>query len=411
MVRIERATAIVVPCSAPNGYGTVVSLSEAGVGVLALDHGDVPARHSRFARFEQVEDPDRNADGFLEQILALAARMAEPPVLFPTQDFHATVFQQARARLAGRVRFPFLPPGAFLACVDKRRMLARARAAGLDVPESYWPPDSEALRRILPRLRRFPYLLKPIAKFQWRDGRPTGNFSFHSRFGAKALPVRSPRELVRVFDETSRLGFSVIVQEEIEGPVDRLVAIDFQAGEGGALGLYHTGRKLRQLPYDYGTCTFGRSEPVPEIVEPCRRLIASLRFRGIGNIEFKERGGRHYFIELNPRPWMWIRMAAVAGRNLPLAAYRDLRGESPPVPSAGRPRVAWLDLRHDLEHLRLPATGSPVPQVGFLEWIRSLRSVRVEARTDVRDPIPALFTAAAAAARRLRHAETAEAAR
>jgi predicted ATP-grasp superfamily ATP-dependent carboligase len=275
-------------------------------------------------------------------------------------------------------------------------MLERAAVTGLPIPETRWPSTMSELEAILPELVRYPYIIKPAAKFEWRDGVPERNMGFFAAYGSKALRARDAGELRERFRDARGRGFTVLVQEEIEGPTERLTAVDFYADPRGRITAYHMGRKLRQFPSDFGTCTLGQSARVEGILPLCRRFVEAVGFWGIGNMEFKERDGVHFLMEINPRPWMWIQLATAAGVNLPHLAHLDLCGM--PGPAEGRARAAgdWVDLRVDLLHLGRrngPVAREPVT---FWRWLRSLSQVRVEARSTRADPAPvldALYTA------------------
>jgi len=388
--------AVVVPGSAPNGYGTVRSLASRGVPVVVLDEEPGPLRRSRFCRVAPSPDPGRDPEGFVLALRRVAASLGAPPVVFATQDLHATVIQRHAGALRDSIRYPFMPFERFRACVDKRLMLRRAAELGLAVPETHAPAGPAALEELLPRLVRYPYILKPAAKFEWRGDDPRDNLRFHRTYRTKALRARTPGELRRGFAALHRQGFTMLVQEEIEGATERLSAVDFYADASGRVLARHTGRKVRQHPGDFGTCTLGRSCREDAAAAWARLLVEGLAFRGVGNVEFKERGGRHYLMELNPRPWMWIQLATVSGVNLPLLAYRDLAGlpveRCAPQSTGSR----WVDLRLDWTHLMGDA---PVP-LGM--WLRSLAAVRVDGRGSLADPMPVLDAVASAAGRRIR---------
>ena len=193
----ESPAAVVVPVSAPNAYGTIRSLAARGVRVLALDQESVPLRRSRLCRFRPAPDPDLEPRHFVAFLRDLAASLPAPPVVFATQDIHATVIQRHADALRDFIRYPFLPFERFRACVDKRLMLRRAEELGLPVPETHAPGDPDALERLLPRLARYPYVLKPAAKFEWNGDDPRDNFRFHRAYRTKALRARSPDELRR----------------------------------------------------------------------------------------------------------------------------------------------------------------------------------------------------------------------
>ncbi len=395
-------TAIVVPSAAPNGYAVIRSLTARGISVVALDHHRTPLCWSRLCRFEVVPDPDGDPKGFIDALAGIADRLARP-VLFATEDLHVTVIHQYRERLESRVRFPFMDFDAVLDCVDKRRGLARAREAGIAVPRTFAPGTPAELDAQLPALDRYPYVVKPAGKFEWARGRPVRNREFFRTYGTKGLRTRDRKELRAVFGDAVARGYTVLVQEEIEGPADRLVAIDFYVDAAGRVRARHIGRKLRQQPNDFGTCTLGCTCRDPRLPDLCRDYVRVLGFRGIGNLEFKERRGKLFLMEINPRPWMWLLMATASGVNLPLLAAEDLAGLSPsPADRVSVPR-RWIDLRTDARHLT--ANGNGLGRVGIRAWLRTLRPLPVEARVTPADPMPPIYAVAAALWRRLSRGE------
>jgi predicted ATP-grasp superfamily ATP-dependent carboligase len=65
------------------------------------------------------------------------------------------------------------------------------------------------------------------------------------------------------------------------------------------------------------------------VVETARAILEEARFHGISQVEtkFDARDGRFKLLEVNGRSWLWIKLAAFSGVNLPLAQYFDLTGD------------------------------------------------------------------------------------
>ena len=382
--------ALVVPCSSPNAYGVARGLSRVGIHVVALDHTfETPLRYSRLFKFRLCPDPSDSEDGFVKALVDIAGEMKEKPIVFPTQDLHTLVLCRNHEELAQSVVFSFLDIDVALDCIDKRRMYPLAKAAGLCVPETHFPSDPDELLEILPSLGRFPYIVKPAAKFEIRAGKLCRNLRFYKTYRTKALRAKNQAELMDRFSDTWRNGFPTVVQEEIEGPATNLWAIDFYATKDSYVTAYHTGHKIRQFPSDFGTCTLGCSAMRGELVQLCSSLVKMIRFHGIGNVEFKEKNGRLYFLELNPRPWQWLHLATASGVNLPLLAYSDLFRVPVRLSVRQERSVVWVDLRRDTKHLKLSEGDSAsTERLGLGKWLMSLRSTRIEAMSSLFDPFP-----------------------
>jgi predicted ATP-grasp superfamily ATP-dependent carboligase len=275
-------------------------------------------------------------------------------------------------------------------------MYPKACACGLDVPETHFPSNLQEMTLIAPTLAAFPYLVKPAAKFETRAGKLGANLLFYETYRTKALRCRDETELLAVFDDVCRHGVTPIVQQEIPGPASDLWAIDFYANRNSDIIQYHTGRKLRQYPSDFGTCTLGCTVERDELVGLAARVVKQLSFHGIGNVEFKQRDGKLYFLELNPRAWQWLHLATASGSNLPMTAYRDLTGgELPERSHKKRASVVWVDIRRDTEHVSLLKRGAAASDgLGILTWISSVRRARVEAISCLADPFPLIVVSA-----------------
>ena len=393
MAARDRPKAFVFPAAAANGYGSIRSLHSAGIRAVALDHQRTPYSRSRYSQFRKVPDPNVDENGFIRRLRDLAEQENSPPFLLPTQDLHVYVLHRHRHELQDSVRFPFMQPEAAAASLNKMLMFEAARSSGIPSPETWQPGSLGDLEVLKPRLKQYPYIVKPLAKFNLAPDAKNGyrNFEFYSAFGSKALRASSPKALTEIFQHTSALGFPVVIQEEIPGSSEHLVAVDYLADADHTLQAWHTGRKLRQWPRNYGTCTLGRSEILPEIVELAERFITATRLRGIGNIEFKLYKGIPYFLEVNPRPWMWIWMATKAGVNLPAAAYRDSTHGSP-LPIKQHRTASWIDIRTDVQHLK---------HLSVREWFKAIPPKPCEARYSHRDVLVPASAVAEAISRRI----------
>jgi len=126
--------------------------------------------------------------------------------------------------------------------------------------------------------------------------------------------------------------------------------------------------------------------PDSELEEATRRLLRSLRWSGLFNLQFIARDGERYAIDLNPRVYLSLALAWRAGLNLPAIWVSLLLGE--PFSAQGyregvRFRAEIRDLRAVLTALRRGdrrrAVNGLVPRRGTAHALWS-----------VRDPMPVL---------------------
>jgi D-aspartate ligase len=303
-----------------NGLAAIRSLGRAGIAVVAIDHRASPLGfRSRYAQPVRVPDPAEDEDGFVAAVAEVG-----PGVLFPTHDPPLNALARNRERLDGFL-FPFPSWDRLEAIQDKRHQLEAAVSAGVDIPETLYPSRA-AEATGLP----LPVLVKP----QHPDG-------FKRSFGKQAFRCETKAELERAYADAEPFG--AMVQELVPGGDEELYSLgSYLREDGEPLGLF-SGRKLKQVPPEIGTCRVGEAVWVQEVVDAGLRFLRGLGFHGISQVEFKRdpRDGRFKLMEINPRLWQWHGLAAACGVDLPLIAYRDLTGEQVAPASANGSGKRW----------------------------------------------------------------------
>jgi predicted ATP-grasp superfamily ATP-dependent carboligase len=111
-----------------------------------------------------------------------------------------------------------------------------------------------------------------------------------------------------------------------------------------------TARRLRQYPVEFGqTSTYVETARLPEVTAAAETFLRSIAHHGLIEIEFKldERDGVLKLLDVNPRPWNWLGLAAAAGIDLGGAIAAMVSGQ-PVAPATARPGVAWIFASRDL---------------------------------------------------------------
>jgi predicted ATP-grasp superfamily ATP-dependent carboligase len=103
-------------------------------------------------------------------------------------------------------------------------------------------------------------------------------------------------------------------------------------------------QKLVQCPEGFGTGCIVQSVARPELLEPTIRLLESIGYSGLAEVEFKwdARTREYKLIEINPRPWDQHRLGNAAGVDLIYAAYCDHTGETIRSGMAPAPGHKWV---------------------------------------------------------------------
>ncbi|GIW46029.1 MAG: hypothetical protein KatS3mg077_3311 [Candidatus Binatia bacterium] len=133
-------------------------------------------------------------------------------------------------------------------------------------------------------------------------------------------------ELAREFP-----GRAFQVAENIPGEPDQLYTVGCYSNREGKVLRCYTGRKITQYSYHHGMASVAESLELPRaVVHAACNLLEGARFHGIAQVEFKydARDGQYKLLEINGRSWLWVKLAAYSGVNLPLIQYCDLTGDS-----------------------------------------------------------------------------------
>jgi predicted ATP-grasp superfamily ATP-dependent carboligase len=228
---------------------------------------------------------------------------------------------------------------------------------------------------------RFPLIMKPL-------------YSPHANLlKSKAILIRDRAELCQHFATAVRFQVDTVLMEYIPGGDDRLCSYYTYLDEHGNPLVHFTKRLKRRYPRLWGEGTYHVTAWIPEAAELGLRFFRHLKFRGLGNIEFKwdERDGELKIIEANPRFTASDCLIAKSGVNLPLITYNRI---------AGRPQPPVLDYDKSLVLCR-PIEDAFVAwelhRIGDLclsEWIADLRHVNQFPFFEWRDPVPAFVVLA-----------------
>ena len=138
----------------------------------------------------------------------------------------------------------------------------------------------------------------------------------------KAIITDDLKEVERLCERCFENRQTAIIAEYIPGGDDSLYTFGGYAYKGKLIEVFH-GRKLVQKPRSTGTATTAESLPGLNLEPMCKQFIKDTEYTGIFQLEFKKstKNGKYYFIEFNPRNWLWSYCATVSGANLPLAKY------------------------------------------------------------------------------------------
>ncbi|EFG64889.1 conserved hypothetical protein [Streptomyces sp. SPB074] len=232
--------------------------------------------------------------------------------------------------LAARFPRPAQPPGLAARVADKARLAEVCAAAGIAHPETARPASpaeaAEALRALgAPAIAKWsrPWLLPP-----------------GSGLRSTSL-VRTPAEAAALQARTAEAGSPLLLQHLLPYAPGRDWFCHAYADRAGRLAAGGTGRKLRAWPPGAGLTAVGRWEEDPRIADCARRLVATLGYRGVLDLDFRydATGTTPYLLDFNPRPGAQFRLFTDhGGLDVVRALHLDLTGRPlpPRAPAPGR---------------------------------------------------------------------------
>ncbi len=365
--------------ASPNGLAFIRSIGGRGIPVLVLEGPKPqPGLVSRFATGLLLPDPVADEERWLAVLGEIGGASPMRPVLIPTGDVHVLLLSRNRERLGAHYRF-LLPDEEILEKLpNKREQYELARRSGVPAPLTFYP-ESEKEAAEAAAETGFPCIIKPYYSHLWKRHKE-----------GKLEEAGSIGDIIRFYREAESIGQPVMIQEKIPGGDDSLYGLlAYYDRDSKPLCLF-TKRKLRQYPVEYGDGSFQISIRDEELRDLGDRFFRTMKYRGLGSVEFKKdaRTGEFKLIEVNPRSVSGQGMTTKSGMDMPWLAYLD-------IGRAGLVRrteeydegVGFVNFRWDVKSF---LQNRSLGRLTFLDWLGSFSGRRVgDAFFQWRDPRPA----------------------
>jgi predicted ATP-grasp superfamily ATP-dependent carboligase len=359
------------------GLGIVRSLGRHGVPVCVVDDEPCIARFSRHCTHSVRVDDLRDQRHSVDVIMDLGRRLGlNGWVLYPTREEAVAAFAHHRDELSQLYRVPTPDWETVRWAWDKRNTYRLAEQLDVAVPQTWYPGTLAAVRAIDANP---PFVIKPAIK---------ENFVYVTK--QKAWRADSRAELVELFEKASSIVGTgeIMVQELIPGGGSHQLAYCAFFKHQRAVGSM-VARRLRQHPPLFGRAsTYVESVDVPELEELSLRLLSSIDYYGLVELEYKldARDGKYKLLDFNARTWGYHSLGPAAGVDFPYLLFADQTGL--PVEGArARAGVRWMRLITDLPTAAVEFRSGCL---SLRSYLRSLKAVNVEAVFSGRDPLPGL---------------------
>jgi D-aspartate ligase len=374
-----QTSAFVLGMSA-TGLTAARCLGREGISVKGFDiSAKGPGFRSRYCRAEVCPDPLDRPDDLVRFLRHQVRDESQKVVLLPTSDLFFLFLSRHRVQLADRFLLNLPSVDVAESVVNKRRVYELAAANDTAFPTSYFPGTYDEALAVKDSLR-YPAFIKPYWGHQWRR-----------YFGGihKGFKVQSSDEFLARFREVLDSGHPALVQSYITSPDDNLFSLSLYVSQTGEALAAFPRKQVRQYPPNSGTVSLAISERNPELVANGTRFCQSIGYRGIAGLEYKldRQDNQYKLLDFNPRLMLSDSLTAYCGINLPLMQYLDVTGQRP-APRREYPEgVKWLDTMKDFDSFKqYHARG----ELGFKDWLNSLRRARVFALFAWDDPLPFL---------------------
>jgi len=369
------------------GLGIARNLGRHGIPVVGVSsRPHTPGAPSRFSRHLVAPDSETQSEELVAFLLEQRRAENGPAVLFPSRDQDIFFIERHRDRLTQRFIFSQPSGDALDRIMDKDRLATHARSVGIASPRT-WKVRSEAeLERIRAEIA-FPAVLKPVVAARWRHAEAWE--AAGQRKGARTSDFPS------LLDAYRRIAAHVpeaLVQEWVPGAEDQFYVYGTYFDRAGRHAAGFTANKLLQYPPEFGLGCLVRTADDPDVEALSIRLLESLGFRGIAEVEWKRNPatGKLTLIEINPRHWDQHELGTRSGVNLTYIAYRDLCAAAPIPVRRSRRRCYWIGeqglwggFKDDVKRGRSRTLALAAP---------ALFAPKVYALWSWRDPAPALST-------------------
>lgn len=333
--------------------------------------------HSLTSRYcsaiEICPDMYESEEALNQFLCELGSRYPGEKILIPASDDCSMYIAQHEAALQSH--FVLLNPSAAAMSRMKNKKLQYelAQAAGVPIPETYFPSTEEDIVALAESAHNYPYVIKPLEAQKWR----LDEFKDVAK-GQKAIKVYDKEQLLAEFRRIAPFDNQLMVQEIISGEDTNLYTFLAYCSNDKKPLAYCIRSKLRQSPIKFGYCCATISCHNDVVERQAKQMLQIADYTGIVGIEFKldPKTQEYKLIEINTRPVNTTGISIGCGVNLPLIAYNDAAGIPQDAVTDWEDGVTWVWLYHDFWVVKeMKSLGL----ITYGEWLKSIRGKRVHA--------------------------------
>ena len=338
-----------------NSLGIIHGLAKIGLKTVAINHtAKGVALYSKYAMGLVGPDPWKDPTGLVELLKEIGSQLKTKGIIFVTDDKYLEVLAKGRESLEPYFHFTFPEYPILERLLNKKEQYKAAEQVGIQCPRSMLLQDMNDIEDWSEDA--FPVIIKG-----------TSGKAFFHHYKRQVLEINNKSDLIQMVQD--KPDISIILQEKVVGGEENLYTCGCYINPAGEAKAVFTGRKLRQFPRYFGTCTVGESIACPEIIEPSLALLRKMNFYGVSQVEFKKdsRDGIFRLIEINGRFWKWHSLATDSGVNLAAAAYQDMLSLPMDTYQQQRYGLKWVVFPEDFRGVRADIKAN---KFNLYKWLR-----------------------------------------
>ncbi len=294
---------------------SVRSLGSRNLRVAAAETFDgVPAFFSKCCQQKYVIQAEEGTDSYFKRLLQILTTTGAT-VLIPSSDPTVALLRRHRKPLEQLTHIALAKEPALAIAVNKQQTLEIASKLGLLIPRGIHIASSSDVEAALGEVG-LPVVVKPVESW-------TGNEQQGARFTPQlATTLQSAQQLVEAM---TRFGGTVLLQQFLDGKRE---AMSFLYARGHMYARFAQWAKRTDPPLG-GTSVLRQSIPIPpDIGDQAERLVRAIDLEGYSEVEFRrDRAGKAYLMEINPRLSASLEIAVRCGVDFPRLLYQWASGD------------------------------------------------------------------------------------
>ena len=356
------------------GLANTRALGREKIPVIVVSEYNCIARYSKFCK-GFFRCPPYLSDEFIDFLINLSEREdIQGWTLIPSNDHAVFNISQNRGKL--KDYFSIISPVREVLenIYNKELLIKLCISNGISVPQSWFPQNN--VNQTFVDLK-YPVLIKG------KKG-----LTFYRKQGRKAFLAENSIVLENQLAEILKKSELSEIYLQNLVPLEKNKPVSFTSfSVNGDIKSYWMGVKIREHPEKFGTATYSKSINIQSLLAHAGKLLKSLSFTGVSEIEFilDSRDNEFKLIEVNARTWLWVDMAIKQGINYPLMIYNFINNIDMIYPEAPVSEIEWMHYTTDIPFTML---GLVKGDYSVGEIIRSYRRLPHPAVFDSTDLLP-----------------------